>query len=294
MSSQSLQELMMSRKSQLDNGEMGWVEKGFLSVGSLQHAQDETLLRANGITHVLTVASRLKVWTDNENIHPKLPPSGITHLQVDIADHPAADLFSVLPTCLTFLTDALGSTWPQDDHSTKPHAVILIHCASGVSRSVSVAAAFLMTAGSYSLDRAMECIREGRPNASPNLGFQHQLRCLEESRCDITKASALYKEKISKEDANCITDVLRRQRDIANDLHSRIDVLEEKLASLPKLCDDNAEKVSIYVNELNSCVESLDNENAKFECISDRPATVIRRSAASKALRLIKTYDCLT
>lgn len=108
------------------------------------------------------MASPIKVWTDNENIQPKLPPSGITHLQVDIADHPAADLFSVLPTCLTFLTDALGN-------------------------------AFLMTADDYSLDHTMKYICEGQPNVSPNLGFQHHLRFFEESRCDITKASALYK-----------------------------------------------------------------------------------------------------
>ena len=89
---------------------MGWVKKEFLLVGSLQHAQDEPLLCVNGITHVLTVVSRIKVWMDNENIHPKLPPSVITHLQVDIANHPTADFFSVLPTYLTFLTNALGST----------------------------------------------------------------------------------------------------------------------------------------------------------------------------------------
>jgi hypothetical protein len=52
----------------------------------------------------------------------------------------------------------------------------LIHCTSGTSRSVAIAASYLMRSRSITLDEALKLIRQQRPNAKPNPGFMAQLK----------------------------------------------------------------------------------------------------------------------
>ncbi|CAD6192912.1 unnamed protein product [Caenorhabditis auriculariae] len=56
---------------------------------------------------------------------------------------------------------------------------VLIHCISGISRSVSVAVSYLMFSRRFSLDEALLQVRSIRPSASPNIGFLSQLRLYE-------------------------------------------------------------------------------------------------------------------
>ncbi|CAJ1936708.1 unnamed protein product [Cylindrotheca closterium] len=65
---------------------------------------------------------------------------------------------------------------------------ILVHCAMGVSRSVTICAAWIMTRQRRSLQETMEIIRAVRPEAMPNMGFTASLRALEASDFDIKKA----------------------------------------------------------------------------------------------------------
>lgn len=52
---------------------------------------------------------------------------------------------------------------------------IIVHCSRGVSRSVSLVMAFLMSEG-MEYEKALESIRSTRPQANPNPGFETQLR----------------------------------------------------------------------------------------------------------------------
>jgi dual specificity phosphatase 12 len=52
---------------------------------------------------------------------------------------------------------------------------VLIHCAAGMSRSVSIAAAYLIAAGGLSAADAVAAIKRARPIADPNKGFMEQL-----------------------------------------------------------------------------------------------------------------------
>ncbi len=74
---------------------------------------------------------------------------------------------------------------PIQDSGRKPG--VLVHCASGYSRSVGVMVGWLMCRKGYLYAEALEKIRLARPRAFPNAGFQQQLKMLEACKCDITE-----------------------------------------------------------------------------------------------------------
>lgn len=53
---------------------------------------------------------------------------------------------------------------------------VLIHCLAGMSRSVTVTVAYIMSVTNLSWKEALKVVRTGRSVANPNLGFQMQLR----------------------------------------------------------------------------------------------------------------------
>lgn len=53
---------------------------------------------------------------------------------------------------------------------------VLIHCLAGMSRSVTVAVAYIMSVTPLSWKEALRVVRTGRSVANPNLGFQTQLQ----------------------------------------------------------------------------------------------------------------------
>lgn len=54
--------------------------------------------------------------------------------------------------------------------------IVLIHCLAGMSRSVTVAVAYIMSVTNLSWKEALKVVRTGRAVANPNLGFQNQLQ----------------------------------------------------------------------------------------------------------------------
>lgn len=65
---------------------------------------------------------------------------------------------------------------------------MLIHCAQGISRSVTVAVAFLMRRDKLSFADAMKRVKDARACASPNFGFIAQLQILDECGLDTAQA----------------------------------------------------------------------------------------------------------
>lgn len=53
---------------------------------------------------------------------------------------------------------------------------VLIHCLAGMSRSVTVAVAYIMTCTNLNWKDALKVVRAGRAVANPNVGFQTQLQ----------------------------------------------------------------------------------------------------------------------
>lgn len=56
---------------------------------------------------------------------------------------------------------------------------VLIHCLAGISRSVTLASAYIMTITDFTWRTAINVVQGGRRMANPNLGFKKQLRLFE-------------------------------------------------------------------------------------------------------------------
>lgn len=61
------------------------------------------------------------------------------------------------------------------EHKNKSHRV-LIHCHAGISRSVTIAAAYLMQKKRQNVEDTIQLIKSARPIADPNDGFMEQLK----------------------------------------------------------------------------------------------------------------------
>jgi len=127
-----------------------------LYISDLSTAESSTALRKMGITHVLsTMSGYVAIPTD-------VP---VARAQVPLEDMPFAELAAHLPVTTAFLRDALSN----------PCTRVLVHCAQGVSRSVSVVAAFLISQYGWSPAEAIQYIQTKRRIAEPNPGFVGQL-----------------------------------------------------------------------------------------------------------------------
>ncbi len=113
-------------------------------------------VHALGITHVLSV------MRDGPSSIP-----GVQHLAVDAVDCETEFLLDCLPAALKFIQSALDAG-----------GCVLVHCQHGHSRSVAVAAAFLMRSRNISASAAHDAISSGRL-IDVNPAFQVQLLLLQ-------------------------------------------------------------------------------------------------------------------
>ena len=126
----------------------------------------------------------------------------IKHVVFALEDKSDADLLSMLPSALEAIDEALGindRSSPTDiltssgvehpgDKTTEspisgddesPERICLVHCFKGMSRSVSVIIAYLLSRHSHrfkSFEDALQHVRNERPIACPNVGFALALR----------------------------------------------------------------------------------------------------------------------
>mmetsp|Transcript_4438 Transcript_4438/g.8017 ORF Transcript_4438/g.8017 Transcript_4438/m.8017 type:complete len:270 (-) Transcript_4438:179-988(-) len=243
-----------------------------LYVGSLAAAENAAFMAEAEIKHVVTAAGRLK---------PDLPEPRPAHLCLNLADHPTANLLAELPAAFEFCDKASEKSAPS---SSAPSCGVLIHCASGVSRSVSVCVAYLIARGGLSYEEALEAVKVNREQACPNLGFQQQLKILEQSNGNVAVALENWSQKAGE-------DVMGRalnERGAANSLHGRLDVLEDEIAverssalTSGGLTD---EKRQSFIRNLDQLQEEINRAMGDF---NDRPAKSILKAAAQKSARLI-------
>ncbi|KAI0825190.1 hypothetical protein BC628DRAFT_1410586 [Trametes gibbosa] len=136
-----------------------------LWVGDLPSALNTEQLRAHQIRSVLT-AMRGRV-SINETF--------VRH-QISIDDTDNSDILQYLVPAITFIQAELD----------KGHGV-LVHCQAGMSRSVSIAAAYLMVSQGLDPDAAIEVIRKVRPDVQPNDGFMRQLEIFHAASFKVSK-----------------------------------------------------------------------------------------------------------
>ncbi|KAF9256900.1 phosphatases II, partial [Marasmius fiardii PR-910] len=138
-----------------------------LFISDLAFAENPNLLAANRITHVLSILpERISI--------PSSFYSSSSHglrerirMQVCVEDFPFAELAAHLPATTKFIRDGL--------RGFSGEGRVLVHCAEGISRSVSVVAAFLMAQHGWTPGEAVAYVKEKRKIANPNPGFVKQL-----------------------------------------------------------------------------------------------------------------------
>ena len=136
--------------------QVGQVEE-HLFVASQDVADDLALINKYGITHVLNVSG-----IPNQTLKP-----GVNYCNVCILDLPEEQLSSHFPECFQFLDAGVRE------------GSVLVHCNAGISRSVSIVVAYLMSRREKSLAEALDIVRTARPRAKPNEGFLKQLELFE-------------------------------------------------------------------------------------------------------------------
>ncbi|XP_050671649.1 dual specificity protein phosphatase 19-like [Leptidea sinapis] len=118
-------------------------------IGSQDCAADEILLNFN-IQHVLSLGVNVNVSVDNKF--------------VDILDLPETNICDFLNECLEYVREAVIG-----------NENILIHCNAGVSRTATIAIAYLMQYHEMEYEEAFTLVKSRRASIKPNLGFKNQL-----------------------------------------------------------------------------------------------------------------------
>ena len=136
-----------------DNNDINEVADN-LYVGNISTATNKELLQEKGITHIINILSH--------RFEPY--PSDFEYMHIHAYDVINWTLIYNFQATNLFIRDAL-----------KDGGKVYIHCMCGVSRSVSVLLAYLMTQSTKSLDVLLKEVQSARPVANPNPGFITQL-----------------------------------------------------------------------------------------------------------------------
>ncbi|KAK3603777.1 hypothetical protein CHS0354_042777 [Potamilus streckersoni] len=125
-----------------------------LYVGNFRDAKDQKQLTENMITHILAIHDDAKKLHEDKE-----------YLCIKASDSPDQDLTQYFHECIEFI------------HSARvQNKGVLVHCLAGVSRSVTITAAYIMTISTLGWRDALNAIRGARNVANPNFGFQKQLQ----------------------------------------------------------------------------------------------------------------------
>lgn len=139
-------------------------------VGDVYAAHNTSELKKRNITHVVNVAC---------GVAPAFPQD-FTYLQIPLLDCASEKIQDHFHKTSSFIQTAL-------DNGGR----VLIHCLKGVSRSATIAAAYVIKAHSASPSEAVQILRKNRPIIKPNSGFMTQLEwyALEVAKLAVSTAS---------------------------------------------------------------------------------------------------------
>lgn len=146
-----------------------------LYIGDYDDATNHMMLHAKGITHVLNCA---------EELNSDLFANCFISKKLSFDDLPSQRLSPQIFAGYSFINNAV-----------EKGGVVLVHCAAGISRSVSTAIYYLMRKYNMTYDEAYKLILKNRKIARPNAGFQRQLRELHRERQFDTSKRLIKKNK---------------------------------------------------------------------------------------------------
>jgi hypothetical protein len=196
---------------------------------------------------------------------------GITQRFVELDDAYDEDLRTTFSVASQAYEDAKKAQRP-----------LLLHCAQGISRSVTAAISVLMQCDALPLRDACVRVRQARGIGCPNLGFLNQLVFLEST---VFRRKAPSDEAAEDIAASLEEDVFRNPRigDSVQWLPKPVTVgVEEYLASLPGIAKNNGDaSVAEYVETITQSRVATDDDDRTWEAqldmeIEDRDSDVER------------------
>jgi protein-tyrosine phosphatase len=127
----------------------------FMFLGNMKDAGDAAVLARLGVDHVLNVTTTPPAYT---------PQPGIVYKQLHAADNGYQNLRQYFDEAFEFI-----------DAARRRGGAVLIHCQAGVSRSPTIAVAYLIKHWPMSMVEAYRYVKARRSIISPNLNFMGQL-----------------------------------------------------------------------------------------------------------------------
>jgi len=124
-------------------------------------ASNKSDLRKFKITHILNCTERVPCYFEND---PDSLHEFVYH-RIPLEDRPSS-IDALHQVCTVHFLNAVK--FIVEAKASNTNNVVLIHCFQGVSRSVSVALAYLMKGEKKSLVQALSIIQSKRPQAQPN------------------------------------------------------------------------------------------------------------------------------
>ncbi|EJD74753.1 tyrosine-protein phosphatase vhp-1 [Loa loa] len=213
----------------------------FLYLGSQQDAMDSSLLSKYGIKYVINLSVNCpKPDALNQDDH---------FMRIPINDTYQAKLLPHFDDAFKFL-----------DKVCERGSVALIHCLAGISRSPTLAIAYMMRRNNWTSEQAYRYVKERRPSISPNFNFMGQLleyeaRLREKNDPSLSSKSSEHEEEC-RNDSNTIISTPVQECDNTEN-HSKLgksisyDTLSQRISSYkPQDCWDNdCSRPSSKINE---------------------------------------------
>jgi dual specificity MAP kinase phosphatase len=131
-----------------------------LFLGSLEAAKNRHFLKKNNVTHILSVLRGARAFYPND----------FTYKIIHEDDSLSANLLQYFEETFEFI-----------DRAREAGGGVLVHCASGISRSATIIIAYVMRKKQLTYRKAQEMVSEVRPIICPNIGFVEQLKAYEKT-----------------------------------------------------------------------------------------------------------------
>lgn len=122
-------------------------------------SSSRAVLKHHNITHIVVAGSELPIHFPDE----------FSYKQFDIQDTQDSEVSKCFRESNEFIGQALTA-----------NGKVLIHCAMGVSRSSTLAIAFIMARFKIGYKKAKEIVKSKHQDTRPNAGFISQLQAYEE------------------------------------------------------------------------------------------------------------------